>query len=82
MDIRIAHPVLIERSIVMFNVRTAVDVYAWTTLTWSGKPCAVMVTYMVLVEIVVGEVQYFKDTTLIELSVSMSHDAVAFIQDG
>ena len=42
----------------------------------------VMVTYMLLVEIVVGEVQYLKDTTLIELSVSMFHDTVAFIQDG
>jgi hypothetical protein len=54
----------------MFNVRTTVDVYGGITLTLSGKTCAVMVMYIVLVGIVVGEVQYFKDTTLIELSVS------------
>ena len=34
--------------------------------------------YMVLVGIVVGEVQYFKDTTLIELSVSRCF-MIAFI---
>jgi hypothetical protein len=41
----------------MFDVRTTVDIYVWTTLTWSGKACAVMVMYIVLVRIVVGEVQ-------------------------
>ena len=35
-----------------------------------------MVVYMVLVEIVVGAMQCPKDTTLIELSVSMSHDSI------
>jgi hypothetical protein len=36
-------------SIVMFDVRTTVDVYAGITLTLSGKTCAVMVIYIVLV---------------------------------
>ena len=34
----------------------------WITPILSGKMCAVMVMYMVLVEIVEGGVQYFRDT--------------------
>jgi hypothetical protein len=68
---------------IVFDVRTTVDIYAW------AKTCAVGVMYIVLVGIVVGEVQiwprlarllemqYFKDATLIKLSVSgRFHDSI------